>query len=82
MPEEKVGRGKQPQDRAALEATLLNRSGVMIPAKDWSAFKAWIERPAEAIGTHGTRPARQLSHLISAPKKALRIKALILVRKS
>ncbi len=49
MPEEKVGRGKQPQDRAALEATLLNRSGVMIPAKDWSAFKAWIERPAEAI---------------------------------
>ncbi len=49
MPEEKVGHRKQPQDRAALEAALLNRSGVMIPAKDWSTFKAWIERPAEAI---------------------------------
>jgi uncharacterized protein (DUF1778 family) len=49
MPEEKVGRGKQRQDRAALEAALLNRSGVTIPAKDWSAFKAWIERPAETM---------------------------------
>jgi hypothetical protein len=31
------------------EADARNRTVVIIPAKDWSAFKAWINRPAEAI---------------------------------
>ena len=38
--------------RKALEAAeveVLNRSIVTIPAKDWEAFEAWIDRPAETI---------------------------------
>lgn len=31
----------------AAEAELLERRIVSIPAKDWEAFEAWIERPAE-----------------------------------
>ncbi len=31
------------------EAEVLNRSVVTIPAKDWEAFEAWLDRPAEAI---------------------------------
>ena len=33
----------------AAEIDVLNRTIVTIPAKDWEAFEAWIERPAEAI---------------------------------
>jgi uncharacterized protein (DUF1778 family) len=38
--------------RKALESAemdVLNRSVVTIPAKDWEAFEAWLNRPAEAI---------------------------------
>ena len=38
--------------RKALEAAeveVLNRTIVTIPAKDWEAFEAWINRPAETI---------------------------------
>jgi uncharacterized protein (DUF1778 family) len=38
--------------RKALEAAeieVLNRTIITIPAKDWEAFEAWINRPAEAI---------------------------------
>jgi uncharacterized protein (DUF1778 family) len=38
--------------RKALEAAeieVLNRTIITIPAKDWGAFEAWINRPAEAI---------------------------------
>jgi uncharacterized protein (DUF1778 family) len=38
--------------RKALESAeteVLNRSIVTIPAKDWEAFEAWINRPAKAI---------------------------------
>ena len=38
--------------RKALEAAeidILERRVVVIPAKDWKAFEAWVERPAEAI---------------------------------
>jgi uncharacterized protein (DUF1778 family) len=31
------------------EAEVLNRPIVTIPAKDWEAFEAWINRPAEAV---------------------------------
>jgi len=31
------------------EAEVLNRLVVTIPAKDWEAFEAWIDRPAETI---------------------------------
>ncbi len=31
------------------EAEVLNRAVVTIPAKDWEAFEAWINRPAEII---------------------------------
>jgi uncharacterized protein (DUF1778 family) len=31
------------------EADVLNRTIVTIPAKDWDAFEAWVNRPAEAI---------------------------------
>jgi uncharacterized protein (DUF1778 family) len=33
----------------AAEAEVLNRTTVTIPAKDWEAFEAWINRPAETI---------------------------------
>jgi len=33
----------------AAEADVLNRTIVTIQAKDWEAFEAWINRPAEAI---------------------------------
>ncbi|HEY8215074.1 MAG TPA: DUF1778 domain-containing protein [Methylocystis sp.] len=33
----------------AAEAEVLNRSNIVIPAKDWEAFEAWINRPAEAV---------------------------------
>ena len=32
----------------AAEMDVLNRSIVTIPAKDWEAFEAWINRPPEA----------------------------------
>lgn len=32
----------------AAEVEVMNRSVITIPAKDWEAFEAWIERPAEA----------------------------------
>ena len=38
--------------RKALEAAeieVLGRTVVTIPAKDWEAFEAWIDRPAETI---------------------------------
>jgi uncharacterized protein (DUF1778 family) len=38
--------------RKALEAAeidVLDRRIVTIPAKDWEAFEAWLERPAETI---------------------------------
>ena len=31
----------------AAETEVLNRSIVSIPAKDWEAFEAWINRPAD-----------------------------------
>ena len=31
------------------EAEVLSRPIVTIPAKDWEAFEAWINRPAETI---------------------------------
>ena len=31
------------------EAEVLNRTVVTIPAKDWEAFEAWLDRPAETI---------------------------------
>jgi uncharacterized protein (DUF1778 family) len=33
----------------AAEADVLNRTVVTIPARDWDAFEAWINRPAKAI---------------------------------
>jgi len=33
----------------AAEAEVLNRTIVTIAAKDWEAFEAWINRPAEMI---------------------------------
>ena len=33
----------------AAETEMLNRSIVTIPAKDWEAFEAWIDRPAEIV---------------------------------
>jgi uncharacterized protein (DUF1778 family) len=33
----------------AAEADVLNRTIVSIPAKDWDAFEAWINRPAKTI---------------------------------
>jgi uncharacterized protein (DUF1778 family) len=33
----------------AAEAEILDRSIVTIPAKDWEAFEAWINRPAEVV---------------------------------
>ena len=38
-------------DVVSTEAALLKRAVITIPAKDWEGFKAWIERPAEAIPT-------------------------------
>jgi len=37
--------------RKALESAeteVLNRAIITIPAKDWEAFEAWVNRPAEA----------------------------------
>ncbi len=31
------------------EAEVLNRTLVTIPARDWEAFEAWLDRPAETI---------------------------------
>jgi uncharacterized protein (DUF1778 family) len=33
----------------AAEADVLNRTIVTIPARDWDAFEAWVNRPAETI---------------------------------
>jgi uncharacterized protein (DUF1778 family) len=33
----------------AAEVEMLNRSIVTIPAKDWEAFEAWVNRPAVAV---------------------------------
>jgi uncharacterized protein (DUF1778 family) len=33
----------------AAEADVLNRTVVTIPAKDWKAFEAWVNRPAKTI---------------------------------
>jgi uncharacterized protein (DUF1778 family) len=33
----------------AAEAEVLNRAVVIIPAKDWEAFEAWLNAPAAAI---------------------------------
>ena len=33
----------------AAEADVLKRTIVTIPAKDWEAFEAWVNRPAETI---------------------------------
>lgn len=33
----------------AAETEILGRSIVAIPAKDWEAFEAWSDRPAEAV---------------------------------
>ena len=33
----------------AAEIEMLYRGIVTIPAKDWEAFEAWVDRPAEAI---------------------------------
>jgi len=31
------------------EAEVLNRTIVTIPAKDWEAFEAWVNRPSEIV---------------------------------
>jgi uncharacterized protein (DUF1778 family) len=33
----------------AAETDVLNRTIVTIPTKDWEAFEAWINRPAEEV---------------------------------
>lgn len=33
----------------AAETEVLNRSIVTIPAKDWEAFEAWVNRPVEDV---------------------------------
>jgi uncharacterized protein (DUF1778 family) len=33
----------------AAEVEVLNRTVITIPAKDWEAFEAWVNGPAEAI---------------------------------
>jgi len=33
----------------AAEAEVLNRSIVTIPAADWEALEAWLDRPAETV---------------------------------
>jgi uncharacterized protein (DUF1778 family) len=33
----------------AAEAEVLNRPAVIIPARDWEAFEAWLNRPTETI---------------------------------
>jgi uncharacterized protein (DUF1778 family) len=33
----------------AAEVEMLNRNIVTIPVKDWEAFEAWVDRPAETI---------------------------------
>jgi uncharacterized protein (DUF1778 family) len=38
-----------PRTPALIESDVLNRSVITVPAKDWKAFKAWIDRPAETI---------------------------------
>jgi len=45
----------------AAEAELLERRIVSIPAKDWEAFEAWIERPAEKNPALETLARRQPS---------------------
>lgn len=37
----------------AAEIEILSRSVVTIPARDWEAFEAWINRPAEAVPALG-----------------------------
>jgi hypothetical protein len=34
---------------ASYEREVLNRTGVIVPAEDWEAFAAWLNRPAEII---------------------------------
>lgn len=37
----------------AAEAAVLQRTNVSIPAEDWAAFEAWLDRPAEPIEAMG-----------------------------
>lgn len=45
----------------AAEAEVLSRSVITIPAKDWEAFEAWINRPAEAVPALAELARRTLS---------------------
>jgi uncharacterized protein (DUF1778 family) len=45
----------------AAETEILGRSIVAIPAKDWEAFEAWVNRPAEAIPALGELARRRPS---------------------
>jgi hypothetical protein len=36
-----------PPASASIDSDVLNRTGITIPAKNWEASKAWINRPAE-----------------------------------
>jgi hypothetical protein len=38
-----------PRAPALIESDVLKRSVITVPAKDWKAFKAWVDRPAETI---------------------------------
>jgi uncharacterized protein (DUF1778 family) len=43
----------------AAELEILNRSVVTIPAEDWEAFEAWINRPAEVLPALRERLSRK-----------------------
>jgi uncharacterized protein (DUF1778 family) len=43
----------------AAELEILNRSVVTIPAQDWEAFEAWINRPAEVLPALRERLSRK-----------------------
>ncbi|WP_244620638.1 DUF1778 domain-containing protein [Methylosinus sporium] len=51
----------------AAEAEVLERGVVTIPAKDWEAFEAWLERPAEPIAAlSALARRRQCAQLLRA----------------
>jgi len=45
----------------AAEIEVLNRGVVTIPAKDWEAFAAWVDRPAEVVSGLSELARRTLS---------------------
>jgi uncharacterized protein (DUF1778 family) len=44
-----VGEYVRQKSIEAAETEILNRSTVIIPAENWEAFVAWLERPPEKI---------------------------------